>query len=989
MSAQDSAYRGTRPASSRIILSGGSQLMSRLDVIRTLRMMIGTGSGFIWSGIASLATLIAWMWADVVLNLSPGVRVAGWGSAAVVLGGLLIQRIHAMRRTATSSAVASDLDRLTSSGGQIRTGMDLAQSIKKRSQSVSPLTMGLAELAIRNAATVANRPASTAAASPLPIAKSLAAASGAFVFCLILSIMMPRMTLTELQRFFDPYGGYPAWSQFQFTITPNASSVIYGESLEVEATVAGPPFEQLEMVLIPVATANAGRKVVRDVESLDPIDVLPMFSDATGVWRASIVNITDPFEFFLRIRRARSETVSVDVITVPDISDVKVEVAAPLYTGLSSYRGVVPPKGIEGLPGTRVTITASSNRPLSGGRLELHEQHDESAQIAADAMVEQGSGVSSVNGPAVVAMSVESDPHTVTGEFIVAQPGQFHVYVTDVAGQSNLSPLTIPIRLLQDQSPMVRLAQPRAVSFATPEATIPVVVAAEDDYGLRRCQLFRSLNNSRPLPTDLSVPEGSPRRVFLQSGLPLAAYHLQPGDEIRLFARVEDNDPNSPAAPIGKGAESSIVSIRIISEAEFNRSQQQRVGLEMMMSRHQQAQRRLESLTEKMRELKEKLDAADADSELSEQLRGEMQELADQMKEAADAIQKLADSPLPFAMDQELAAHLSEMADALSEMSEQTGDMSSQPGLSRQQAAEKMEQQLEALKQEQQEHQSEAMKPLQHLAKVLPLKQDEAAFTQLVQRQRSLADRLQALKNATIAAATPAERARMRELEEEQHRLRTQLTDLLDKIDEDISELPDDPELDDLRNTAQEFVDAVRASEADTMMADGESALSKSDGREGAAWAEDAATTLEQFLSQCNSMGQAGNSSCLKFSPSLGSSMAKTLDQLVPGMGSKPGGMAAGSGGGYSTQSSTMDNVGMYGTTPMIDSSQATSGNSDTDAAVGIMSQLSGDGSDQSGSGFSTNQSNSAFGNSETGVPSQYRRQAGQYMQRLAEELEQ
>jgi len=84
-----------------------------------------------------------------------------------------------------------------------------------------------------------------------------------------------------------------------------------------------------------------------------------------------------------------------------------------------------------------------------------------------------------------------------------------------------------------------------------------------------------------------------------------------------------------------------------------------------------------------------------------------------------------------------------------------------------------------------------------------------------------------------------------------------------------------------------------------------------------------------------------------------------------------------------------MDNVGMYGTTPFVDPSQASSGNSDSETAAGIMSQLNGDGREQSGSGFSANRSNSAFGNSETGVPSQYRRQAGQYMQRLAEELDQ
>ncbi|MBC7967718.1 MAG: hypothetical protein H7Z17_17530, partial [Fuerstia sp.] len=359
MSTHNSAYSRLSTTAPRQFLSGGRQLMSRLDVIRTIRLMIGAGSGFVWSCIAFAATIVVWMWADVVLNLSPGLRVAGWGCAMLVLGGLLVQRILAMRRTATAAAVAADLDVLTKSGGQIRSGLDLAESIgKRRDQNSSPLTLGLAELAIRNAATMANRPTSSSAASPMPIVKSLATGIGAFLLCMVFVAVMPRMTWTELKRFFNPYGGHPAWSQHQFTITPSQTSVTYGESLEVEASVAGPPFEQLEMVLIPAAASGSQSHAARDVEKLEPIDVLPMFADAAGVWRASIVNITEPFEFYLRIRRARSETVPIEVITVPDIRDVKVEISAPLYTGLSPFRGPLPPKGIEGLPGTRVTITA-------------------------------------------------------------------------------------------------------------------------------------------------------------------------------------------------------------------------------------------------------------------------------------------------------------------------------------------------------------------------------------------------------------------------------------------------------------------------------------------------------------------------------------------------------------------------------------------------------------------------------------------------------
>ena len=71
-----------------------------------------------------------------------------------------------------------------------------------------------------------------------------------------------------------------------------------------------------------------------------------------------------------------------------------------------------------------------------------------------------------------------------------------------------------------------------------------------------------------------------------------------------------------------------------------------------------------------------------------------------------------------------------------------------------------------------------------------------------------------------------------------------------------------------------------------------------------------------------------------------------------------------------------------------MDASQSSLGSSDDTAPTGVMTEIRGDGSDQSDSGFSASQTNSAFGNAETGVPSQYRRQAGRYMQKLAEELE-
>src|SRR5205085_80513 len=95
---------------------------------------------------------------------------------------------------------------------------------------------------------------------------------------------------------------------------------------------------------------------------------------------------------------------------------------------------------------------------------------------------------------------------------------------------------------------------------------------------------------SRPRPRVYEV-------VYLQ----LAAYGLEPGDEIKLFARAEDNDPAG-----AKGAESPVATVRIISQEEFEKLVRAREGLELLQSKYQQARRRLESLAAEAEELQKK-----------------------------------------------------------------------------------------------------------------------------------------------------------------------------------------------------------------------------------------------------------------------------------------------------------------------------------------------------------------------------------------------
>ncbi len=152
------------------------------------------------------------------------------------------------------------------------------------------------------------------------------------------------------------------------------------------------------------------------------------------------------------------------------------------------------------------------------------------------------------------------------GGFEIDGDGKIEIKVRDVAGQESQETFSAAVVLLCDERPFIRITEPREVSFATPEVTLPMVLAAEDDYGIARVQLFRGLNGSRHLPFELPLGSTLPTQWNGQTYLPLAQYGLRPGDEITLFARVEDNDPAG-----AKGSESTVTRIRIIPRDVYER----------------------------------------------------------------------------------------------------------------------------------------------------------------------------------------------------------------------------------------------------------------------------------------------------------------------------------------------------------------------------------------------------------------------------------
>ena len=928
-------------------------LASRLALVRRRLLIVGGSAAVVWGLFCALLALAACVWFDLVWELSPQWRVGLLAGTLLAALAVIAKWFVSVLADASGVSVAGRIDRAGGTGGVVLSGWQL--SCRKKAPNQRALTSGLIEIAVERAAAAATDVPVEEAAPNRPLIRPAVAAAAALVSIGLILLCFPTLARTEWRRFASPWSDVPAYSRNTFEVEPGAAEVLYGSDLTVTATVHGPPVERVELVL-----ETAGRE-----------EAVPMFADSEGRWQTSLTRIIEPADYHVRAHRARSERYQIRVVTIPRIEQVRVRIVPPAYTGLAPYDGPVPKDGIAGLPGTEVILRARSNRPLSGGTVTLRGE-SETTEVSMT--------------------TSDEDECEAVGRFAIKSDAKLVLAVIDTAEQASRDTYEASVTMLPDESPFLRILQPRAQSLATETANLPVVLSAEDDYGLSSVKLYRSLNDSRALPVEIPLPKQISRRVYEQLYLPLGDYGVRAGDQIKLFARAEDNDPAGP-----KGSESHVVVITVISQEEFDRMTVMRKGLETLTSKYQEARRRLEALAAELEAARDELAKAAPDSPASEAARKRLEELQKRFEKEAEAISKLSTNSLPFDLDKQLNPELEKAAKLSKEIAEALKKLAEEEAARNSELTGQLSALMKRLGAGRQDFDAAAMVPLEWLEDIYPLMADQSRFITLVLQQMDLAERLTSLKGQeTVDAST---KSRMRDLEEEQRRIRNDLSTLLDDIVNHAESLPDDERLDVLHDTAMQFAKDVRESGVFDAMTGAETALAEFAGTRAHEKAQEAADILQQFLNRCENGQGPGceGEKCLAFQPTLAQGLGNTISQLLSQMGLPGGkGFGAGSGSGTGTgngySATRSGNVGLYGgPTGMADSGQGPAGE-----GMSTGNALSGGG--VGGTYGSANPDrdsltnlpgvDEAVGRGNENIPARYRRKVGRYFQRLTEEID-
>ena len=192
--------------------------------------------------------------------------------------------------------------------------------------------------------------------------------------------------------------------------------------------------------------------------------------DVDGVAReiggASLHVTNGPLFFWARGGDGETVPLQVDVVPPPRIDSLRVSVQPPTYTGRTNN---TLPEGVghvAGVVGTKVAITARSNKPLESATLHRKDASPERLDVSQDGLA-------------------------VSGEFLLSKPvsGSWWLVLKDRQGFENPDATRYDLRISVDNVPDVTIEEPQADMLVTAVAKVPFRVLIRDDIAIRSAWL--------------------------------------------------------------------------------------------------------------------------------------------------------------------------------------------------------------------------------------------------------------------------------------------------------------------------------------------------------------------------------------------------------------------------------------------------------------------------------------------------------------------
>jgi len=740
-----------------------------------------------WLGYAAL-TLAALCWLDLLLAFTPAWRMALGVAAALALAGWLVLRLlRVLSFNARAAAVYADRA-LASRRREALSALELETAAAARS---SPILAYLLDVSLRRAVERLRE-----IRKPRPAAR-LRTARRRLLWCLAVALgpalVVPRAGSTLAARFLFPHRDIPPYSRYVFDVSPAQPRVVYGANQVISVTIAGAPVRQ------PVRfVTRRGRRTHEGA----------CFQASPTQYAQRLERLMQPLEFCFRVGRARSRWHAVELLLRPHVEATRVRITPPAYADKPVHEPELGTEPLAGLRGSRVALTVRSNRPLRSGTLRITPteglQHTRLVQ------------------------ATQTGLNELTFDWRLLNNARLAVMIRDILGTAARKPLIIAQQRIPDEPPRVALAEPPPFSLATPSVRVPFYGTVEDDLGIRRADLLRSLVGYRDRARPVQVAPGA-ALCEVTGQLALAELGVEPGQVVELTVEAADTNPDLT----GIGA-SDVARVQIISDAEYAEILRAQIAVGAFEKRFQTFAAQYHDM---VRALQELADAVRSGALTEREAARRMQELRSRIEANAQAMEQLAQDFSAFDLERQLARAAAEMAEKLRQNLAHPGW---QPGADLVQMRKAREQFLAMLGLDRSRIKRLAADAAEAAA-LGRVMECAAWYATLVDRQEMLVRRLERY------AAGERDRLDPRAMGRNQDRIREELVALADQLTIRANALPDDYAA--LRESALAFVAALRRLEIPPTMNECSSACRNQNARAARTRGAEALEKMRELLS--------------------------------------------------------------------------------------------------------------------------------------------
>ncbi len=241
----------------------------------------------------------------------------------------------------------------------------------------------------------------------------------------------------------------------------------------------------------------------------DQLEMVPEM--ASSQFSFLIFDVREPFDYFVEAAGIRSDTFRVEVSEIASIDSLKITLHFPAYTGMDPV--TLDDGNIRALQGTRAEVRLATDIPVREARLRF----ESGAEMLLDAESER----------------------VWTGSFRIERDDYYRAHLISPEGVRNPASDEFTIEVLEDRPPSISFTEPGRDRKVTNIEEVFTEVTVQDDFGLRKLELFYSINGAPVESVPLAAPRGS-RQIAASHTFYLEEFELVPGDFVSYYARAQD-----------------------------------------------------------------------------------------------------------------------------------------------------------------------------------------------------------------------------------------------------------------------------------------------------------------------------------------------------------------------------------------------------------------------------------------------------------------